>query len=293
MSNAPRSPFGSGVTFGRDDRGNAKINIAKGTPIASLPPELRRIFDSDAPSLMWDWKPTKYPRQCFALSSEVMAAASQKEVEATFKDMEELGIAKPPYPEFDILMKARDVFAAESDQWEHSPEFKASDVIVRYHSGETVDVLFDWKDGYPIHSLFNLNQDQKLDLSPERYGKFLKSIIRNSRGYYKLLITLLATRNVEKLTVVNKLAKLGIGKNKDRSWYTTTLKIGHITETIYERGEPTGRTVRAHLRRGHKRNQRWGPGFQFSRVVFIEPMFINADEHFVSDRTAYNVSKGT
>lgn len=50
-----------------------------------------------------------------------------------------------------------------------------------------------------------------------------------------------------------------------------------------------GRRVRPHLRRGHVRRQHYGPGREFIRQVFIEPVFVNADEGWIAERTAYNV----
>lgn len=291
MPNNPRSPFGTGVTFGKDNRGNASIVVPKGTPYEQLPPELRAIIDPEWPRLPESGK-TKFPRQCFAISDEIYKAVSLEEVRATFADMEELGIAKPPYPEFDVLTKSRNVFRpADGAPWKIEDErFQHSDVIFRFNGPKLIDALFDWNLGKGPLSL--LDRHLLEGINRAEFGRFIHNIMDHSEGMYKLILVLLATRNVEKATATNKLAKMGIGKNKDRHWYTTTLKIGRVTETVYEKGEAHGGTVRPHLRRGHKRNQRWGPGFQFTRVIFIEPMFINADENFVSARTAYNVSKG-
>lgn len=290
MPNNPRSPFGSGVTFGRDDRGNASITVPKGTPYEELPLVLREIIDPEWPR---EAGKTKFPRQCFAVSDEIYQAVSLEEVRATFRDMEELGIAKPPYPEFDVLTKSKNVFVpATGAPWKAEDErFQHSDVIFRFRGPKFIDGLFDWNLGRGPMSLFN--KELLEGIRKDEFARFTRNIIDHSEGMYKLILVLLATRNVEKSVATNKLAKMGIGKDKARHWYTTTLKIGRVTETLYENGEAHGGTVRPHLRRGHKRNQRWGPGYQFTRVVFIEPTFVNADENFVSTRTAYNVSKGT
>jgi len=102
-----------------------------------------------------------------------------------------------------------------------------------------------------------------------------------------IFIVLLSTRNIVKETRRNKLAKFGVGKQKHE--YVTTLKIGKITEYEYEDGTPTGRHVRAHLRRGHIRHQSYGPEHAFHRTIFIEPVFVNSDREFVP-RDAYNVT---
>lgn len=45
-----------------------------------------------------------WPLQAFIIGSTVMNAMSAEEVHATFRDMEEAGIAKLPYPRCDVIM---------------------------------------------------------------------------------------------------------------------------------------------------------------------------------------------
>lgn len=108
-----------------------------------------------------------------------------------------------------------------------------------------------------------------------------------------ILITLLATRNAVKETTENKLAKLGIGSKKigsaKRYAYVTTIGVPKELEDDVEH-KPTGATRAPHLRRGHIRQQPYGPGRAFRRAQFIQPIFVNADPDFVSKRAAYNVS---
>jgi len=109
----------------------------------------------------------------------------------------------------------------------------------------------------------------------------------------KCLIVLLATRNAIKVRTKDKLAALGIGKRKltsnQKPLYTTTITLPHLPVTD-SKGEPTGRTVSPHLRRGHIRQQAWGPRRSFHKAIWIEPMFVNADPSYVSSRVAYNTS---
>src|SRR5262249_26360389 len=105
-----------------------------------------------------------------------------------------------------------------------------------------------------------------------------------------LLISLLAVRNIQKTTKIDKLAKLGIGRNKHRYVYTTTLCLPppHLIEG--EESTPTGIKRCPHLRRGHIRRQRHGTGNQLTRKIWIEPVFIHADAEFVNQRTAYRIT---
>ena len=52
----------------------------------------------------------------------------------------------------------------------------------------------------------------------------------------------------------------------------------------------TGGPVRPHLRRGHIRNQPHGPGNSEVRRIFIQPMFINADQGWIDTKKEYRVT---
>jgi hypothetical protein len=87
------------------------------------------------------------------------------------------------------------------------------------------------------------------------------------------LVVLLATRGVVKETSSSKLAKLGIGKSRPQT--TTTLRLDRtLTDAA---GNVAGRHVRPHLRRGHIRNQRYGPEMSLSKKIWIGPCMVNVD----------------
>lgn len=281
-------PFkGNGLTFGRDAKGNPQVVIPKGSPLSALDPFLKAGLVKDI------YIQTRFPRQAFFVSSETWAAMTEEDVKATYTDMLELGIANPPYPDFDIIFKAKDIFSRNKIADLLTPtqrhDWEDADALFRYHDGMLIDAQFNWNcKGSEWNSLF----DRSGSPFVEGYEIFVKNIREQSKFYLAILVVLLGTRNVIKSVATNKLAKLGIGKNKQRHWYTTTLKIGTITETVATKpSEPTGRTVRPHLRRGHRRKQRFGPKREFYKFIWVEPTFVNADEDFVSTRTGYNVSK--
>jgi hypothetical protein len=112
----------------------------------------------------------------------------------------------------------------------------------------------------------------------------------------RILVVLLATRNAVKTRTKDKLLALGIGRKSHRPLsnqkplYTTTITLP-AGEAIYKAdGTPTGKTRAPHLRRGHVRQQPYGPRRAFIRTVFIQPCFVNADPSYVSTRVAYNTS---
>lgn len=111
----------------------------------------------------------------------------------------------------------------------------------------------------------------------------------------KILIVLLATRNIVKERTKDKLLSMGIGakKNNFRPLYTTTLTLPK--PRVKDDGQPAnvGTSPRPHLRRGHIRHQKYGPKLAFTKMIWVEPCFVNADDQFVSERSAYNTSAGT
>lgn len=237
--------------------------------------------------------------ELFLLSDEIVASLTCEEVDATIDDMFELGIAKLPYHMFAIQISTaawqRIVYDA-THQLDKYSVIKHPDQWMRFtYNLETLDT------GQAITGKFNcmtsggsdmfsmINADTYMDAE----GKLIVGGTISYTGcqLLRILTVVLATKNVVKTEVVNKLARLGIGLKKNPYHKTTTLTIGKVTEKADGKGGHDGSHRRPHLRRGHKRDQRYGPNRQYTRQIFIEPIFVNADEGWVAERTAYNVGK--
>jgi hypothetical protein len=107
----------------------------------------------------------------------------------------------------------------------------------------------------------------------------------------KILITLLATRNIIKDVREKKLAKLGIGRKNSQRSYERVTTISVPDELPADKHHPpTGETVCPHLRRGHIRRQPFGPQLAFFYRIWVQPVLVNADRGFVSKRIRYNLS---
>lgn len=227
--------------------------------------------------------------QRFVLSKEVVEAMTVEEVEATYRDMEEFGIARPPYDRFEILVPSNSIFRVMGE-----PDA----VAAAYVHQERLTVLFRYPEAIVFMRLANgtlIDVAEAAQTFPEHHRDkiTLHDVAAElpilAELYRKGLIVLLATRNVVKTTTADKLARLGIGKHKSRALYTTTLTLGRVTE-VHAGHAATGRTVRPHLRRGHPRyHQHYGPGNTLEKAIFIPPSFVNADSSFMDSRTAYNV----
>lgn len=229
---------------------------------------------------------TTWPQQCFVLGAEVIDAVSFEELDATWADMEEVGVAKPPFESFDLVVPWHKIIRLQDADGKVYPAPQAVDreLRVRYFNG-----------GKQCHWLMCVGKLQ-VDLIKE-----IKEITKGFGGLppdetswadsagnlLRLLIVVLATKNVVKERKECKMVKLGIGA-KHRNRYTTTIKLGRITEAT--EGEGTGTERRPHLRRGHVRRQHHGPNNELVKLIFIEPVFVNADKGWIAERTAYNVS---
>lgn len=236
-----------------------------------------------------------WPTQCFQLSSELFRALTSEEVDATYADLVELKLANPPYEEFDLLIPESEVLLIVDEKGEgcadYMDDIKTANKNMRFRYLKDGDVsLFMYgrpKGELPgYHSFFgvmdNITHGQYKEIYEERVEKVANELMH-------LLIVLLATKNIVKSVKESKLMKLGIG-NKEKNQYTTTLKIGEITEKTDTPSTPTGVTRRPHLRRGHIRRQHHGPRNEMIRTIWIAPIFVNADPNWIGERTAYNVS---
>lgn len=209
----------------------------------------------------------KIPRQLFVLDSELTHCFATNEWLATWHGMVEMGIHHPPVPDFDVHIPNAGDYSRMT--YRFSPD--GNDAILS--NGASV---------YDPRYLSKLTEWARADLE-----EAVTALHRMTETIRRLLIVMLATRNTVKTTHRDKLAARGIGRNKGRYVDTTYIKIGAITE--HSSGSD-GTTRIPHLRRGHIRNQRFGPGLSETRKIWIEPTFINVDQGWIAERKEYRLT---
>lgn len=238
--------------------------------------------------------------ELFIIAPQTLAALTPSEVDATIADLQTLGVCRMPYEKVDLQ-----IAVMRGDEFK-LPAGTDVSVLNEILEGKRYAVVVADRPTCIACRFVGATLDGKcdqilLELSPPKYRPQVltnrvhtNDTARTIQQLCKALIVLLATRNAVKTTKENKLAKLGIGKRKHKDSQRNYARITTITlpEELEhdEEHPPTGRTVAAHLRRGHIRRQHYGPQRAFVKQVWIEPVFVNADKDFVSQRKAYNLS---
>ena len=231
----------------------------------------------------------------FRLSDEILSCFDIEDVRATYNDMLALNLDKDPYPYYAIEVKVKFMYifgkkvgllVGEDDG--KDPSIMQATCVFIYElddDGEHYhfDALMHVKGNYVnllAAAMLNKNKEQE---------NYVNGIAEHLRYF---LMVVLATKNAEKVTKENLTRSISPKQRKDAAkyQYTTTIKIGKITET-YGASTGLGGTKRPHLRRGHIRTQHFGKGNAEVKKIFIQPVFVNADDNWISEQKTYRVIK--
>lgn len=233
-------------------------------------------------------------RQLFILDPQMLDAMDPEEVQATWHDMVEFKLNKSPYDQFTLQIPFSRIVSHLTKEIQNQLAARGERA---FRIGYNLNTLTDYE--ALVNCRFEIEVNGKFidfieDISrgTKKEQEIVLRLIQSSAAYYlTYLIVALATKNIERVTKRNSLAKFGIGKKgqgKDFE-YVTTLSIGKLVE--YEGPHiETGETRRPHLRRGHIRRQKYGPNFSYERKIWIKPIFVNGYSPNEDHRKAYNVT---
>lgn len=231
----------------------------------------------------------------FRLSDEILSCFDMEDVRATYNDMLALNLDKDPYPYYAIEVKVKFMYLFGKKVGLLVGEDDGKDPSNMQANCVFIYELEDDGDHYHFDALMQVN-GRYVDLlvtATLNKSKEQENYVNGIAEYLRyFLMVVLATKNVDKVTKENLTRSISPKQRKDSAkyQYTTTIKIGKITET-YHFDIGGGRNVRPHLRRGHIRTQHFGKGNAEVKKIFIQPVFVNADDNWINEQKTYKVIK--
>lgn len=238
----------------------------------------------------------------FDIPASVWRTVSFLEIEETFNDMLDAGLINPPFFHFFVrvpfgaFVQATRDYAVKSG--EKLPDLEGFPDWIKKAAEKPLVVEYEFKKKDPPDAKGDLHYRARSFLGegkealpwslvtgmPDHMSDAMDGFI------YKALVALLVTKNCDRKVVENTpRAKSAKAREDSKSYSTTTyISIGRITETYRSEGGSRG-PVRAHLRRGHVRKQRFGEGRKEVKTIFIPPVFVNADREWIADRKKYKL----
>lgn len=234
-------------------------------------------------------------KHVFCIDGNVWSSMSEEEIRATVVGLKEMGLYRLPYDE-EIVLRVMHGGDCYNEINGLSGGECTVDVVIRTPKSETKLAGFtlerEENDGTKVDALADavklpVTIEGKQAIHRWRMKPKDWSDAERRDHYCDGLITLLATKGLEKKSRKSKLSKLGIGKRT--SEYTTKINLSPSVQAgNLEEAEP-GQPVRPHLRRGHIRRQHYGERNLLVKQIWIDPVIVNADQNFISKRTAYRI----
>jgi hypothetical protein len=235
----------------------------------------------------------------FDMPEKLIDSVDVKTILETAKDMRQAGIFIPPFEKLSIRISICSCFkigfAINKGLYDRS-----IDKLLEELCEISRDKIFiiEYSDFRKKNGILGCKMDFELkENSDHNLQNFFSNLNEEELGAignyaFAILIVLLATKNIERRVVKNDARATSKRARDDAKHFSTTtyLNIGKITETCRGNTVSSSGPVRAHLRRGHIRLQRYGEGFKEVKKIFIQPVFVNADKEWIEKQKTYKFS---
>jgi len=225
----------------------------------------------------------------FKISGDILNHMCIWDIRQTALDMKELGICNAPFENYCIQLK---LSLLEKIAIEFMPKS-----YKQLWASSKFEIIFVYsiEDGTTFYNAYTSKNGMDFlpfdEYSQSHFEETAKFFDWSSSVLEQVLIVLLATKNIKRDVQICNKPNSRKRREQTLSKYssTTTISIGKISQTMRS-ANGTGGPVRPHLRRGHIRNQPYGTGRLEVKRIFIQPMFVNADQGWIDTQKEYRVT---
>lgn len=230
----------------------------------------------------------------FRLSNEILDSFDMEDVRSTYNDLVALDLDKDPYRFYAIQVNVKFLYYFSKRVGFIIGEDDGKDDYIMQSVCTFIYELDEDGEHYHFDVFLSAKGHEINLMAAARAGKNKEqeNFVNQSAEHLRyFLMVILVTKNIEKVTKRNSSRAISPKQRKDSAKYdyTTTIKIGAITETFTASPGGGARNVRPHLRRGHIRTQHFGKGNAETKKIFIQPVFVNADEGWINEQKKYRV----
>lgn len=141
--------------------------------------------------------------------------------------------------------------------------------------GQTIGELLADEVLYYGHFIDSLSKPEPDFFDPEKDGEITSKLISVA---LKVLMVMAARPNLITEGVCQRVAKMKKGVEREALWQPNYIGATYVSRVKAAHQGGTHESPRIHWRRGHMRNQAYGPGRVDHKIMWIEPALIGASE---------------
>lgn len=228
----------------------------------------------------------------FVIQKDALELMGRADISSTIQALHDAQLTRLPYPE--ILIEYSECAEDGSDEFRH---FVLLEELDGHKAFTPTWAFFDMTKRVggmqKVPARISFAHEGKMAFEYSDYGmtKRLRDVIDHGaqccRYAADICFMLLNTRGIEKEVIeCHALNKQRVAKGRTR---IPTHRYVHIAKVYRRDGTheayQTGTHKRMHLRKGHVRNQHYGPKNESVKIIYVEPVIVNFDATQKFDNT--------